>query len=197
MTDTVSVSVFFNFRSPYCYLVSKRLFGVFEDFHVEMDWRPLGGWNGRSAPEQAKVMIPVARQDMQRWGKKMGIPVVPPPTETDPTIAGLGSLYAEQQGKLKDYVIEVMRAAWGEGKDIGDLSVLLDVCERIGLDQSGVLAAIDSEANQERLQDNWQQAQELGVFGVPTFIVDDQYFWGNDRIDFLRTHLTEMRLRKV
>ena len=43
-----------------------------------------------------------------------------------------------------------------------------------------------------RLDDHWQQAQTAGVFGVPTFLVGEEIFWGNDRIDFLAEHLTEL-----
>jgi len=44
---------------------------------------------------------------------------------------------------------------------------------------------------------NWNEAQKLGVFGVPTFVVGDQIFWGNDRIDCLKDHLHDLRLRKI
>ncbi|RLA49462.1 MAG: hypothetical protein DRQ97_00395 [Gammaproteobacteria bacterium] len=64
MSSTTDVKLFFNFRSPYCYIVSKLLPGIFDEFDVNLVWRPLGGRDGRSPPERAKVKIPLVRQDI-------------------------------------------------------------------------------------------------------------------------------------
>jgi len=127
----------------------------------------------------------------------MGIPFTPPPAETDPTLPGVISLVAEQSGLLKPYVIEVMRKEWAEGRNIGEIDVLLEVGEEIGLDQSLIEGASGNETLFKQLDQNWQEAQSRGVMGVPTFTVDDQIFWGNDRIDFLKDYLHELRLRKI
>lgn len=194
---TQTIKVFFNFRSPYCYLASKSMFRVFDDFHVDLEWYPLSGWDGRSPPEIAKSKLPIARQDMKRWARRLGIPVTPPPVTTDPTKAGMASLLAEQKGLLREYVVEMMRAEWACGYDIGEDEVLLKVGESIGLDRDELAAAMVDPVNQAKLDENWCYAESLGVIGVPTFVVGDEIFWGNDRIDFLVDHLTELRLRKL
>lgn len=188
----VQVQVFFNFRSPYCYLASKTMFDVLGRFDCELLWRPLGGWDGRSSPERAKGKLPIARQDVRRWCRRMGIAFNPPPVTTDPTRAGAGSLLAEQHGRLREYVLAVMHAEWGEGRDIGDLDVLREAGRRAGLDPDALAQAADDPANLTRLTEHWQQAQAVGVFGVPSFVVGEEVFWGNDRLDFLAEHLTEL-----
>ncbi|RMF09077.1 MAG: 2-hydroxychromene-2-carboxylate isomerase [Alphaproteobacteria bacterium] len=197
MVEAAEVYVYFNFRSPYCYLASKNMFRIFEQYHARMVWRPLGGWGGRSAPERAKKKMPIVRQDVRRHARRLGIPFNPPPITTDPTPAGAGSLLAESEGLLRPYIVEVMRKEWGEGKDIGDLEVLLEVGEEIGLPRGALSKAIESEANLQRLEDNWAEAQERGAFGVPTFIIGQDIFWGNDRIDFVCDHLRELGLRRL
>ena len=191
------ITVFFNFRSPYCYLASKNMFSIFDDYHAQMIWRPFGGWSGRSAPERAKYKLPLTRQDVERTTRKMGIPFVPPPGDTDPTLAGVLSLLAEQEGLLKQYVVEVMRKEWAEGCDIGDLDVLLEVGEEIGLGRGAMIRAAENKQLFDQLDRNWQEAKDRNVFGVPTFVVEDQVFWGNDRIDSLKSHLHDLRLRKL
>ena len=141
MTETIDIRLFFNFRSPYCYLASKTLWDIFEDYDTRMVWRPLGGWSGRSDPERFKMKVAVVRQDVRRFADKLGIPFNPPPVTTDPTRAGAGSLLAEKAGVLKPYVTEVMHAEWGEGRDIGDLAVLRDVANRVGFDPDALEAA--------------------------------------------------------
>lgn len=193
----MDVTLFFNFRSPYCYLASKRMFGIFDDYHATLVWRPLGGWSGRSAPERAVKKVPVARQDVARFARRMGIPVNPPPASTDPTPAGAGSLLAERRGLLRPYIVEVMRAEWAEGQDIGQPEVLLAVGERIGLDRDELAAAIADPANFAQLERNWEEADRAGVFGVPTFVIGNEIFWGQDRLEFVQEHLRELRLARL
>jgi len=197
MAALQDVKVFFNFRSPYCYLASKTMFSIFDDFTAEMIWRPLAGWDGRSAPERAKVKIPSTRQDVARWCRRLGVPFNPPPTTTDPTRAGVGSLLAEERGVLREYIVETMRREWSEGCDIGATEVMLEVADMVGLERDELAAAMDDPVRLTQLAANWEEAQGLGVIGVPTFVIDDQIFWGNDRLNFVREYLMEKRLRKI
>ncbi|MDX9766544.1 MAG: DsbA family protein [Ectothiorhodospiraceae bacterium] len=197
MTQAADVFVYFNFRSPYCYLATKTLFRIFDEYHANLVWRPLGGWNGRSPPEIAVKKLPIARQDMARFARRLGIPVKPPPTTTDPTLAGAGSLLAEQKGLLRPYIVEVMRREWAEGADIGQLDVLLDVGASIGLDRDELAAAAQDADNQRMLETNWEEADAKGVIGVPSFVIGEEIFWGQDRIDFVLEYLRELRLARL
>ncbi len=197
MSHPVDVKLFFNFRSPYCYIASKYMFEVFDDYHANLVWRPLGGWTGRSSPDRAKVKMPIVRQDVARISRKMGIPLNPPPVTTEPTKAGAGSLLAEQKGLLRPYIVEMMRSEWAGGQDIGDTDVILQVGESIGLDRSELIAAIESEDNLAQLDRNWREAQGIGVIGVPSFVVGDDIFWGSDRIEYLKDHLRELRMARL
>ena len=85
---------------------------------------------------------------------------------------------------------------WAEGQDIGQTEVLEGVASDIGLPPAAVRSALDDATLLARLQANWQEAEAAGVIGVPSFVVGDQIFWGNDRLDFLEEHLTELGLRK-
>lgn len=197
MKKPADVYLYFNFRSPYCYLASKTLFEIFDDYHANLVWRPLGGWDGRSPPDVATKKLPLARQDMARIARRLGVPVNPPPKTTDPTLAGAASLYADQQGLLRPYLIEVMRKEWADGLDIGDEQVLLDVATQVGLDADGVRAAMHDPANHAQLVANWQEADAKGVIGVPTFVIGEEIFWGQDRIDYVLEYLHELRLARL
>lgn len=197
MSNAVDVKLFFNFRSPYCYLASKTLWPIVDDFNTNLLWRPVGSWDLRSPPDRAKSKMPIARQDIARFARRLGIPLTPPPVTTDPTLAGAGSLLAEEKGLLRPYIVEVMRKEWAEGQDIGDPDVLLTVGETIGLDREELTAAINNKNNLDRLNHNAQEAVDLGVIGVPTFVIGEQIFWGQDRIDFVLDELREMRAAKL
>ncbi len=195
--SNVDLDVYFNFRSPYCYLASKTMFSVFDEYKVNLIWKPFGGWSGRSSPERAKSKIHLVRQDIARSCKKMGIPFTPPPMETDPTMAGLVSFAAENEGLLRPYIVEVMREEWAKGHNIGDKSVLLEVADSIGLATDAVEEACGNSSWVQQLNENWAEAQSKSVIGVPSFTINDQVFWGNDRIDSLKDHLHELKLRDI
>lgn len=190
------VFLYFHFRSPYCYLASKTLWPIFDDFHTALQWRPLGGWDGRSPPERARVKIPIARQDLARHCRRLGIPCNPPPVTTDATLAGVGSLLAEERGVLREYIVEMMRAEWAAGQDIGGAEVRNAVASAVGLAVAEYADYVAAPEHLAKLAAHWVEAQEKGVIGVPTFVIDEQIFWGNDRIDFVLEHLTELRLAR-
>lgn len=192
MAEPVKIKLFYNFRSPYCYLATRSMFRLIDNYNAEFEWRALGGWSGRSSPERAAKKIHIARQDGKRWAARLGIPFVPPPKTTDPTRAGAGSLLAEERGRLREYILLVMQAEWTQGKDIGDLDVLLGAGTQAGLDRDELAAAVDDPARLKVLDDNWAHAEELGAYGVPIFMIGDEIFWGNDRIEFAEERLVEL-----
>jgi len=186
MTNSIEVKLYFNFRSPYCYIASKTLFRIYDEFHADLVWRPLGGWStGRP------------RQDVRRITAKMGIPMNPPPITTDPTIAGAASLLAEERGLLREWIVETMRAEWASGLDIGDEEVLFAVGESVGLDRQSLQAAFVNDAYLQQLEANWSEAQSLGLIGVPSFKVGEELFWGSDRVEYVLDHLSDLRLRRL
>lgn len=193
MTTPIDVLTFFNYRSPYCYLASKKMWSIEDHYGGRLLIRPLGGWYGRSPPERAKTKLPIVRQDVRRWAKRMGIPFIPPPITTDPTKAALGALLASERGLVREYTIEVMAKEWGEGKDIGLSRTLLEIGGSIGLDPEELSAAFRDPARKDELEKNARLAEHRGVFGVPTFVIGDEIFWGQDRISFVTEHLEELR----
>ena len=197
MVAPVDVKLFFNFRSPYCYIASKTLFTIFDNYHTRLVWKPLASWTGRSSPERAKVKVPLTRQDVQRITRKMGIPMTPPPLSTEPTKAGAGSILADQKGVLRPYLVEMMRREWADGLDIGDDDVILSVGESVGLDRDELATAIASPDHLATMESNWQEAQQLGVIGVPTFVIGEEIFWGSDRIEYVLDYLREQRLARL
>lgn len=198
MSDRIDVLTFFNYRSPYCYLATKRMWGIEDDHGGRLVFKPLGGWTGRSAPERRKVKLPFVRQDVRRWCRRLGVAFNPPPMSTEPTNAGLGALLAIDRGKIREYTNEVMNQEWAHGQDIGQPEVLEAVAETVGLDRVELRAALDDPARRAALDANNEEAMSRGVFGVPSFIVGDEVsgdevFWGQDRIDFVEEHLDQLR----
>lgn len=192
MSHPIDVTLYFNFRSPYCYLASKTLWPIVDDYDVNLIWKPVGGWNLRSSPDRAKKKVPIARQDVARFARRLQIPLNPPPMETETTKAALLSLLAEKKGRLREYIISVMDKEWAEGQNIGEQEILFIAGERAGLNRDDMLAALENPDHMETLEANMHEADESGVIGVPTFLIGDQIFWGQDRIEFVLEELESL-----
>lgn len=79
----------------------------------------------------------------------------------------------------------IMRAYWERDEDISDRDVLASIASSAGFDGATVLDSAHSTASREGLTAITESAVERGVFGVPTFFVDNEMFWGKDRLDFV------------
>ncbi len=192
MNRPIDVTLYFNFRSPYCYLASKTLWPVVDDYDVNLIWKPVGGWNLRSSPDRAKKKVPLARQDVARFARRLQIPLNPPPMETETTLAAKLSLLAEEKGVLREYIISVMDKEWADGQNIGEQEILFSAGERAGLNRDDMQTALDNPEYMTRLEANVEEADEKGVIGVPTFLIGDQIFWGQDRIEFVLEELDRL-----
>jgi 2-hydroxychromene-2-carboxylate isomerase len=79
----------------------------------------------------------------------------------------------------------MMRAVWAEERDLGDPATLSAIAAEQKLDGDALLAAAGTPSAADAYESNTKAALEAGVFGVPTFAVGDELFWGQDRLDLL------------
>ena len=84
-----------------------------------------------------------------------------------------------------------MAAMWHDAADMGDLDVVRDVLDRVGLNSAALLALADDPEVKAELIANTEAAAKRGAFGVPTFFVDDEMFWGKERLGQVEAALTK------
>jgi 2-hydroxychromene-2-carboxylate isomerase len=93
-------------------------------------------------------------------------------------LAGLSESWGEA------FCQAVFHAQFAEGRRIDDAAVIGGILEGLKLDPQAILAAAQSDRNKQRLREQTEQAQRLGIFGAPTFVTGDgELFWGNDRLE--------------
>lgn len=83
----------------------------------------------------------------------------------------------------------VLRACWAEERNIADAETLGAVCKEQGLDAAALTAAANSDAVKAEYGGYTQEAIERNVFGAPTFVIDGEIFWGQDRLEFVERAL--------
>ena len=93
-----------------------------------------------------------------------------------------GFIAAQQLGVVEDYVAVTLSAMWEQEQNMGDPEVATGVWQSAGLDAPALVEAIQTQPVKDALLRNTQQAAERGAFGVPTFFVGDEMFFGKERI---------------
>jgi 2-hydroxychromene-2-carboxylate isomerase len=94
-----------------------------------------------------------------------------------------GAIVADDEGALPRYVEAVNRAMWEEGLKMDDPEVIATFLSANGFDGPALLARTQEEAIKAKLVANTESAAARGVFGIPTFFVGDEMFFGKDRLD--------------
>jgi 2-hydroxychromene-2-carboxylate isomerase len=85
--------------------------------------------------------------------------------------------------------VRLLDAAWSEGRDITSDSVVHEVADIMNLNGTELLRKAQHDDIKQKLRLQTEGAIQVGVFGVPSFVVDGEIFWGNDRLHFLKAYL--------
>lgn len=137
----------------------------------------------RSAQRQAYRMM-----ELERWRTCLGIPVNLNP-EFFPAMerqAALVATSAKMKGHdIFDFCGRVLKAVWIEEKDIADAAVIIDLANQAGLAGTDLIEAAANPKVLAAYIANSEQAIKRGVFGAPSYIIEDEIFWGQDRLDFV------------
>ncbi len=179
---------FFDFISPYSYLQCERWDRL--PVGLQVQCRPvllaglLDHWGQKGPAEITPKRIFIYRQ-LQWWAEKQGIPLRFPsghPFNPLPLLRLAIALDSDIAA-----IREMFRFVWRDGhlpSDQQDLSRLLD---HLGVTDAET--KLQSPSVKQQLRDNGKRAIELGVFGVPTFVVDGELFWGADACNFFLDYL--------
>ncbi len=191
------IDYFFTPLSPFTYLAGQRLEEVAAKHGAAISYKPfsiaeLGKHTGFvPVPERHPNRIKFRAQDLARIAEATELPfnLKPAHWPTNPVPASTAIIAAVNAGggDIGGLCHGLMRATWAEEKDIAQDDVIADCLAAAGFDSS--LATAGMLSGVETLERNTNEALERGVFGSPTYIVGDEVFWGQDRLEYLSRHL--------
>jgi 2-hydroxychromene-2-carboxylate isomerase len=180
---------FYFFGSGYAYLSVLRIADVAAEAGVTVNWRP---FNVRPLMRENNVMLRDEAQkvrymwrDIERRAAQHGLPFVRPPiwpTEPD-LLASRVAMVAAAEGWVEPYTVESFRAWYLDGQPLGTVDSLFRILARVGQNPDRVLALSGRPEAAAKLDAETEAARKLGAFGSPTFVVGDELFWGDDRLD--------------
>jgi 2-hydroxychromene-2-carboxylate isomerase len=149
--------------------------------------------------EEPKVKLRARKTDLMRWAKRYNLPFSMPtkfPMKTSPALRG--ALTMRRFGKEWEFMERIFAAYWEKNDaSVGELSGLRPIAAELGVDQAAFETLIESNEIRNELIAETDRGLERGVFGVPTFFVGDEMFWGKDRMEFIDDELTTPSLPRV
>lgn len=192
------VTFYFDIGSPYAYLAAERVQTLLPE---PVLWQPvlLGGLfklTGRSSwalGDYRRRQAGMAEVESRARG--YGLPAVrwPDPWPTQYLTAMRAVTYAFTVEAGREVAVHMFRNAFQRGHELSRRSEVIDASVQAGLRREEVERAVEDPAIKRRLRSATDEAYELGVFGVPTFAVDGELFWGDDRLEDAAAHLEATR----
>ena len=183
----------FDLVCPYAFLAATQVEGLAARFGAEVVYEPalLGGiFRAQGRPQIPSESWAPAKQrwnlaDLDRQARRWGVPLRTPPGHPQRTVDAMRLIHAAPVGKRPALTGALYRAAWQEGRDLGDPAELARIALDHGLDPSRIKAPEVRQA----LFDATAAAAARGVFGVPTMTVGERSWWGVDRLHLVASAL--------
>jgi len=198
----MQVDFYFDYTSPYSYLAHSQLDQLMH-WGAQVNLKPvfLGGilsTLGSTPPfrQGGQARIPYILRDLERWAELYGVPMKFNPHFPVNSLALLRvSPYVQAHERMNAWMSRCFKAVWEEELNVAEEAVVRQLAEEVGLDPSALWAAAGAPENKAWLKGATDAAIERGVFGVPTFFVGEEQFFGNDRILFVNRLLGDLAHR--
>jgi 2-hydroxychromene-2-carboxylate isomerase len=199
-----TIDFWFSIGSTYSYLSAMRLAGVESREGVAFVWRPFSVRaimrEMDNIPFATKpVKLAYMWRDLGRRAALYGLrPKLPAPYPLqDFDLANQVAILGAAEGWCADYVRTAYRLWFEQGEPAGSEPNLSDSLSEIGLEPGRVIERARDEATEAAYRAATDEARRLGIFGSPTFVVDRELFWGDDRLDDAIAWRREGRLAPV
>jgi 2-hydroxychromene-2-carboxylate isomerase len=193
------IDFYFDLISPFSYFAHHRLpdmvarYGYSLRHHpVDLKTLKLLACNTAPATREIPIKLAYARIDQRRWARHYGIPVNPP-QEYASSLLNKGALFESAPDAARRYVTLAFHKVWGEGGPMTTEPLLRSIASAMSWDFGAFNAFIRSSEADEAYARSTQTAHERGVFGVPTMMIGDHLWWGNDRLGFLNEYLEQLQ----
>jgi 2-hydroxychromene-2-carboxylate isomerase len=181
---------YFDLGSPYAYLAAERVNALFAaELGEPPEWQPvlLGGLFKRfgrdswaNGPGRADGLAEIERRAADR-----GLPPVrwPEPFPGNTLYAMRVATYAKEIGRVVAFSLAAFRQAFAGGRDLTDPDNVLLAAAASEMHPRAVTAAVERESVKAALREATERAGDLGVQGVPTIVVADEAYWGDDQLE--------------
>jgi len=179
-------SLFYDLGSPYAYLAVERAGSV---LGVEPRLEPvlvggifvLRGHGSWSATDERQTRTAEVEERAGRYGLP---PLAWPPGWPNNTLKAMrAAIWSGRRGAGERFARAAFRRAFADGQDLGQLDVLAEIADSVGLPAGELAAEIGAAETKEALKQATKRAWERGVVGVPCVAVGERIFYGDDQLE--------------
>ena len=198
----IKVDYFMSHGSPWTFLGHNRINNIVKKFNVQLNMYPVnygeifpisGGLPVSKRPLQRQK---IRLQELKRWAEFLNIDLIPEPKffPSKSLLPSLLIIAAKIKKTNKDFELasSIMNALWVKELNIDEENTLKNIMDNLELDSEDLLSFAKSQECESIFKEYTKIAIEKNVFGAPTFIIDDQIYWGQDRLDFIERHLLKL-----
>lgn len=190
-----TVDLWLDLRSPYSFLAKDPAYALEKEFGITLRLRPfalnlatIANLNDSAALQNGLRKVKYLYADARRFAAPRGLTILGPKKIFDQKLAHLAWLHADRQGRGRALIDIAYPRFFKRELDYEDPAAIAALLREAGADPAGFEAFAAGDGPKE-LAAHQQEAESQGVFAVPTFVVDGELFWGQDRIDFVRAKL--------
>jgi 2-hydroxychromene-2-carboxylate isomerase len=185
------IDFYFDFSSPYGYLMAERIDAVAAKYGRKVRWHPIllgvifQASGSRPPVDGTSSKSKYMWNDFHRSARHMGIPYNPPsrfPLATQNAARAYYWLHGQDCGLARQFAQAVYRAFFVDDLDISAPDTVLDIAGKLGVNREQLAAALQSPEIKARLKDEVDAALVAGVFGSPHVLIDGEAFFGADRL---------------
>lgn len=197
--DKRYIDFYFCLNSPWVYLAQKRLEDIAKAadatiryFPVDLREMMLRLIGHDDPPQRSELHRAYGKLEMQRWAKRYALPLSEKP-DFYPVSQKRAACMVAAADRLgwdpAPLVFALPRACWAEDRDINDWKTLTAIAEECGFPGDVLTQAAQDQGVLEEFEDNTNRALDRGVFGIPSYVLNGEIFWGQDRLEFLEHRL--------
>lgn len=205
MSDELEIKFYFAYTSPFTYLAMGPAYSLEHSHCVSLRFIPYGvnirrvyGGEVEARDERNRRKLRYLYLDARRAAAERGLVIRPPRKIYSARFAFYGGMCAEDQGLFRPYSDRVFERFWKRELEVESTDALASILDEVGADTAqfrSYLADENAEAK-PRLKACFAEAEHDYIFGVPTFVVQGELFWGYDRVDWVVRKLDAMGLRR-
>lgn len=193
-----TLDFYFDIGSPAAYLAWTQIPKLVEETGAQLCSTPfLLGGAFKATGNASPVTIPAKGKwlirDLQHWAVHYGLPRIKMPTNfpvnTLPLMRAMVGVQMHDTARYQALGDALYAGMFVDGLDMNDLAVVGQVLARAGFDPQAIVAMTQEPEVKAKLITNTDAAIAAGVFGAPSFVVDGELYWGQDRLHFVRKAL--------
>ena len=191
----MKVDYYFSIASPFSYLAVERFSSLIKKYNLQVDEKPFdlvgtvfsntGGLTvSKWHPSRQKYRL----IEIDRIAKKFNVPINRQPKffpPSDPHLPAKFVIAACNQGDKLNFSSTCLEYLWSLEKDISDIKVLEEICEKLNLKFEEIKNSALSDEINDKYKKNSKDAIDQNVFGAPTYVFKNEIFWGQDRLEYL------------